>query len=79
MQNRRLTRSTNAHSKSFDHHAAMLSLFSAFYNYCRTHYGKVRRTPAMAAQLTDRAWTLRELLVAAESDTMSAWPKTCES
>jgi hypothetical protein len=27
--------------------------------------GKVKRTPAMAAGLTDRVWTIEELLVAA--------------
>jgi hypothetical protein len=30
MQNRRLTRLTNAHSKSLDHHTAMMGLFTAW-------------------------------------------------
>jgi hypothetical protein len=73
MHVRRFTRLTNAHSKSADHHAAMTSLFCAWYNYCRrhetveeTHEHLGRKvTPAMAAGLTDRPWTLEELLRAA--------------
>ncbi|QDU31798.1 IS1 transposase [Anatilimnocola aggregata] len=67
MHNRRLTRLTNAHSKSAEHHSAMLSIFTAFYNYCRKHEscGKGKQTPAMAAGLTDHVWSVKELLEAA--------------
>jgi Transposase and inactivated derivatives len=69
MHNRRLTRLTNAHSKKASHHAAMQSLFAAFYNYCRPNLalrsGKQKRTPAMAAGLANRVWTIRELLASA--------------
>ena len=69
MQVRRFTRLTNAHSKSLDHHAAMVALFVAFYNFCRKHEscGDGKQTPAMAAGLTDHVWKLAELLKAAVS------------
>lgn len=62
MQNRRMTRLTNAHSKKAEHHSAMMSLTTAYYNFCRKHETLKGRTPAMAAGLTDRVWTLKELL-----------------
>jgi transposase-like protein/IS1 family transposase len=70
MHNRRMTRLTNAHSKSAAHHAAMQSLFAAWYNFCRSNLalrvkGEPKRTPAMAAGLADKVWTLGELLAAA--------------
>lgn len=65
MHNRRFTRLTNAHSKSGEHHAAMIALFTAFYNFCRKHETLKGKTPAMAAGLADKAWSLRELLIIA--------------
>ncbi len=74
MQNRRLTRLTNAFSKKWQNHEAALGLYFAVYNYVRphgtlTHDAEDRRktTPAMAAGLTDHPWTLVELLQAAAS------------
>jgi transposase-like protein/IS1 family transposase len=63
MHIRRYTRLTNAHSKSHRHHAAMTSLFVAWYNYCRYNSacGK-KTTPAMAAGLVASVWTIKELL-----------------
>jgi IS1 family transposase/transposase-like protein len=61
MNVRRFTRLTNAHSKSLKHHRAMQALFFAFYNFCRKHES-IGQTPAMAAGLTKKAWTIRELL-----------------
>lgn len=65
MTNRRLTRLTNAHSKSFEHHSAMVSLFTAFYNFCRKHQSLDKKTPVMAAGLAGHAWSIEELLAAA--------------
>ena len=58
---RRLTRLTNGHSKSWKHHAAMLGLFFAWYNFCRVH-STIKATPAVAQGLTDHVWTIEELL-----------------
>jgi hypothetical protein len=44
------------------HHAAMQAIFFAFYNFCRKHETLKGRTPAMAAGLAVKAWTIRERL-----------------
>ena len=64
MSMRRFTRLTNAFSKKLDNHALMVSLFTMYYNFCRPHLalGRVHRTPAMAAGLTDRVWKLEDLV-----------------
>jgi transposase-like protein/IS1 family transposase len=61
MQNRRMTRLTNAFSKKWANHQASLALHFAYYNFCRVH-STLKRTPAMAAGLEDHPWTLRELV-----------------
>jgi transposase-like protein/IS1 family transposase len=61
MQIRRLTRLTNAFSKKWENHWAALCLYFAWYNFCRIH-GTLRVTPAMEASITDRVWSLAELL-----------------
>jgi IS1 family transposase len=62
MQMRRLTRLTNAFSKKWENLRAALALYFAFYNFCRVHK-TLRVTPAMEAGITDRIWTIAELLV----------------
>src|SRR5882757_1952566 len=62
MSNRRHTRLTNAHSKSLKHHVAMQAIFVAFYNFCRKHETLRGQTPAMANGLSDKVWSIRELL-----------------
>lgn len=59
---RRLTRLTNAFSKKWGNLKAALSLHFAYYNFCRKHMSLKGATPAMASGLTDRAWTIAELL-----------------
>ena len=60
---RRLTRLTNAFSKKWENLYAMMSLYFAFYNFCRVH-SSIRCTPAMESGLTGRIWTIRDLLMA---------------
>jgi len=60
---RRLTRLTNAFSKKWDNLHAALSLYFAYYNFCRIH-SSIRCTPAMESGITVHVWTLRELLAA---------------
>jgi IS1 family transposase len=62
MTMRRFTRLTNAHSKSHKHHVAMQAIFFAWYNLCRKHEAIKGQTPAMAAGITSKAWSVRELL-----------------
>ncbi|MGA2903033.1 MAG: IS1 family transposase [Candidatus Korobacteraceae bacterium] len=61
MHLRRYTRLTNAFSKKLDNLKAAVTLYVAFYNFCRVHQ-TLRVTPAMEAALTDHTWTLNELL-----------------
>ena len=72
MQNRRFTRLTNAFSKKLDNHIHALALYFAFYNFCRIHK-TLRVSPAMAAGITDRLWSLED--VVAKIDAMAPEPK----
>ena len=66
MQQRRFTRLTNAFSKKAANHAHAVSLFFLYYNYWRPHQSLAQEgrkvTPAMAAGLTDRVWTVDDIL-----------------
>lgn len=61
MQNRRFTRLTNAFSKKFQSHVHALGLYFAFYNFIRIHK-TLRVTPAMQAGITDRVWSLEDIV-----------------
>ena len=61
MHCRRLTRLTNAHSKKWGNHEAALSLFFAWYNFCRKHQ-TLKTTPAVASGVALEPWTLERLL-----------------
>lgn len=61
---------TNGYSKKLDNHIAAVALYVAYYNLCRPHMalfgkGKPPMTPAMALGLTDRPWSIAELIEAA--------------
>lgn len=58
---RRMTRLSLGHSKKWANHEAAFSLFIAYHNFCRVH-SSLKQTPAMAHKLTDRIWTIRELI-----------------
>lgn len=72
MQNRRFTRLTNAFSKKFQNHVHALALYFAFYNFVRIHK-TLRMTPAMAAGVTDRLWSMEDIV--ARIDAMAPAPK----
>ena len=61
MQNRRFTRLTNGFSKKFQNHVHALALYFMFYNFIRVHKS-LRVTPAMEAGLTDRIWSLENII-----------------
>jgi IS1 family transposase len=61
MSMRRFTRLTNAFSKKLENLQAAVSLHFAHYNLVRLHK-TLRVTPAMAANVTDRVWSLEELV-----------------
>jgi hypothetical protein len=53
---------TNAFSKKLENLKAAVSLYVAFYNFCRVHQ-TLRVTPAMEAGLTDHVGSIEELLL----------------
>jgi IS1 family transposase len=59
---RRFVRRTINFSKKLDNHRHAVALFVAYFNFCRVHKSLDRKTPAMAARLTDHKWTVEELL-----------------
>jgi len=58
---RRFTRLTNAFSKKVENHRAAVALHFAHYNFVRLHR-TLRTTPAMAANVSARLWSLEELV-----------------
>ena len=71
MSMRRFTRLTNAFSKKLDNHIHALALYFVFYNFTRIHK-TLRMSPAMAAGITDRLWSLED--VVAKIDEMAPSP-----
>jgi IS1 transposase len=61
MSMRRFTRLTNAFSKKVENHRAAVALHFAHYNFVRLHR-TLRTTPAMAANVNPRLWSLDELV-----------------
>ena len=67
MHVRRFTRLTNAFSKKVENHAYAVALHCVFYNFVRIHR-TLRVTPAMAAGLTDRLWTVADIVGLLEAE-----------
>lgn len=61
MSMRRFTRLTNGFSKKVENMRAAVSLHFAHYNFVRLHR-TLRTTPAMAAGVDNRLWSLEELV-----------------
>jgi IS1 family transposase len=72
MSMRRFTRLTNAFSKKLDNHIHALALYFVFYNFTRIHK-TLRMSPAMAAGVTDRLWSLDDVI--AKIDELAPTPK----
>lgn len=63
---RRFTRLTNPFSKKLDNHIHALALYFMFYNFTRIHKS-LRVTPAMAAKVTDRLWSMEDIALAIDA------------
>ena len=61
MHMRRFTRLTNAHSKKFENHCHMVSLYAVWYNFVRIN-SAVRMAPAMAVGLSDHLWEMTDIV-----------------
>lgn len=73
MSSRRFTRLTNGFSKDLSHHVAAVSLYVAYYNFCRVHEAR-DTTPAVALGITDHVWSVSELIEAALKATPTPTP-----
>ncbi len=58
---RRFTRLTNAFSKKLENHIAAVSLHFMYYNFVRIHQ-TLKVTPAMQAGVTDRLWSIEDIV-----------------
>jgi IS1 family transposase len=61
MSMRRFTRLTNGFSKKLENHIHALALYFVHYNFCRIHKS-LRTSPAMAAGISDRLWSLEDVI-----------------
>ena len=59
-----MTRLSNGFSRKRANLRAALALFFAYDNFCRMHKS-IRMTPAMAAGITRKVWTMGDLVAAA--------------
>jgi hypothetical protein len=57
----RFTRLTNAFSKRVENYCHQLALYFVFYNFVRIHK-TLRMTPAMAAGISDRLWSMEDIV-----------------
>jgi IS1 family transposase len=58
---RRFTRLTAGHSKKFTNHCHALALYFVYYNFVKVH-SKVRMSPAMAAGIETKLWSMGDLV-----------------
>jgi hypothetical protein len=65
MSMRRFSRLTNAVSKKVENHALSVALHYMHYNFCRIHK-TLRITPAMAAGVTNKLWSIEDLVAMVE-------------
>jgi len=61
MSIRRFTHLTNAFSKKVENHAQSVALHFMYYNFVRIHQ-TTRITPAMAAGVTDKLWSIEDIV-----------------
>lgn len=61
MHMRRLTRLTNAFSKKLENFRAAAALHFGYYNFVKVH-SSIRMTPAMALGVSDKIWTVEDLI-----------------
>ena len=71
MSMRRFTRLTNGFSKKIENHMASVAIHFAHYNFCRVHK-TLRVTPAMEARLTDRVWSIEDLIALLDKQSAKA-------
>lgn len=74
MSMRRFTRLTNGFSKKLENHVHALALYFVFYNFTRVHK-TLRMSPAMAAGITDRLWSLEDVIARMDANAPAPAPR----
>ena len=68
---RRFTRPTDAFSKKLENHAAAVALYFMYYNFVRIHQ-TLRVSPAMAAGVTGKLWSVYDIVQLVENSETEA-------
>jgi hypothetical protein len=58
---RRFTRLALGFSKKFENHCHVVAIYAVWYNFVKMHK-TLCMTPAMAAGVTDRLWTMEDVV-----------------
>ncbi|MBV9569021.1 MAG: hypothetical protein JO172_12865 [Hyphomicrobiales bacterium] len=66
-QMRRFTRLTNAFSTKWENHVHLVALYTACYNFVKQHKSLGGITPAMAANVTMRLWSIEDFVTLVEN------------
>lgn len=67
MSMRRFTLLTNGFSKKIANHIAALAVYFMYYNYARLHQ-TLKTTPAIAAGITNRKWSIGDIVSLLDSN-----------
>ena len=78
MSMRRFTRLTNAFSKKTENHMAAIALHFMHYNFARIHQ-TLRISPAMAAGVTDKLWSVEDIVALLEPKSILDGIETVDS
>jgi len=74
MSMRRFTRLTNAFSKKIENHAHAVAIHYMVYNFCRIHQ-TLKVTPAMEAGVTERLWSIEDIVKLVEDAAPKPGPR----
>jgi IS1 family transposase len=77
MSMRRFTRLTNAFSKKLTNHAHMVALYALWYNFVRIHK-TLRTSPAMAAGIEARLWSMEDVVALIDEHAERTAPKMAD-
>lgn len=75
MQMRRFTRLTNAFSKKFENHCHMVALYTVWYNFVKQHKTLKGTSPAMAAGVSDKLWSMENIAALVEAAAPKPGPR----
>ena len=75
MHMRRYTRLTNAFSKKFENHCHMVALYTVWYNFVKQHKTLKGVSPAMAAGVSEKLWSMEDIAALVEAAAPKPGPR----